>query len=173
MFSGSTKKNNFLNDRSFGSISYFILFSLKIRPLSPTLFSSVPEKGLCKGPLTKKFTTTRNLIYERECMFLSNFTSTPVNQCLSHNVVKLSLMKFTSHKNHGSQEKLSRWRHKIYTQLWYWFRWVCWRHRNQTMMKIIRTRKNNSHHLCNGKRLKSGTAVSGWPDTRPSVYRQW
>ena len=59
----------------------FILFSLKIRPLSPALFSSIPE-GLCEGLLTKRFTTTMNLICERERTFLSIFTSTPVNQCL-------------------------------------------------------------------------------------------
>jgi hypothetical protein len=90
------------------------------------------------------------LICEREHMFLSIFTSTPVNQCLSQGVVKMSVMKFISYKIHGSQEKLSRWRHKICTQLWHRFRWVRWRHRNQTMMK------NNDYHQCNGNRLRSG-----------------
>jgi len=59
MFSGSTKKKkkkNFRKDRNFGSMYYFIHFSLKIKLLSPEFFSHVLQKGLCEGLLTKRFT---------------------------------------------------------------------------------------------------------------------
>jgi hypothetical protein len=103
-FQAVQNKNNFRQDKDVSSILYFIPFNLKIRLLSPELFSSVLGKGLYDGLLTKRF-TTRNFTCQRECRFLSIFTSTPVIQCLSHSAVQLLLMIFISYKNHGSQEK--------------------------------------------------------------------
>ena len=58
-FQAVQNKNNFHQD----SMLYFIPFRLKIRLLSPELFSSVLGKGLCDGLLTKRFTATSNLTY--------------------------------------------------------------------------------------------------------------
>lgn len=147
-------KNNFHKDRDVSSKLYFIPFNLKIRPLYSDFFSSVMWKGLCEGLLTKRFTTTRNLACKRERMFLSIFTSTPVIQCLSHSAVKLLLAKFIFYKNHSSKEQPSWSKHKIWTHMWYWLRWVCWKHRNQTRMKVM-MRKNNHHHHSNENTLGS------------------
>jgi hypothetical protein len=106
-FQAAQKKNNFLKDRKFGSVLYFVLCSLKFRLLSLESFSIVPGKGLCEDLLTKRFTTMRNLACEREHIFLGIYTSTLVIQCLSHSAVKLSLMKFIWYKYNGSQEKFS------------------------------------------------------------------
>jgi len=104
IFPGSTKQKQFSQRQA---MLYFVLFSLKIRLLSPELFFSVLGKGMCECLLAKRFTTMRNLICRRECRFLSIFTSTPVIQCSSHGTVQLSLMKFILYKNHGSQEEYS------------------------------------------------------------------
>ena len=75
-FQSLQKKINFLNERKFGSLLYFVLCSLKFRLLSCE-FSIVPGRGLCESLLTKRFTTTRNLSCERKHMFLGIFTSMP------------------------------------------------------------------------------------------------
>ena len=74
----SAQKINFLKERKFGSMLYFVLCNLKFRLISCEFFSIVSGKGLCEGLLTKRFTTTKNLNCEREHMFLGIFTSMPV-----------------------------------------------------------------------------------------------
>lgn len=87
-------------------MSYSILFSLRIRLLSPEFFSSGLRKGLCEGLWTKRFTATRNLTCKREHLFPCIFTSTPVNQCLSHSAVKLSLVKIISYRIMADRKNL-------------------------------------------------------------------
>lgn len=123
----AVKQNGFHEDSNLGSMLYSIIF--RIRLLSPEFFSVVLGNGLCEGLLMKRFTAMRNLACQRECMSLGTFTSTAVIQCLSNSSMKLSLMKFISSKNHGSQEKSSWWRHWNRTHLSYWFIWVCWKHK--------------------------------------------
>jgi hypothetical protein len=82
---------------------YFVMFSLKIRLLSPEFFPTVRRKDLCEGLLTDR--CTMNLACEREHMFLDIFTSAEVFQCLSHCAMNLLFVKFVLYKYHGSQEK--------------------------------------------------------------------
>jgi hypothetical protein len=42
------RKITCLKDKNFSSMLYFVLFSLKIRLLSPEFFPTVRRKGLCK-----------------------------------------------------------------------------------------------------------------------------
>jgi hypothetical protein len=44
-----------VKDRNFGSMLYSILFTLRIRLLSPEFFSSAPGKDLCEGLLTEVY----------------------------------------------------------------------------------------------------------------------
>jgi hypothetical protein len=153
-FHAAQNKNNFHQDRDVTSMLYFIPFSLKIRLLSPELFSSVLGKGLCDGLLTKRFTTMRNLTCKRECRLLSIFTSTPVIQCLSRSGCNYCSwnsfhIKTTAHwRNLPDEDNKSK-------LICGNDRCACWRHRNRTRMKIM-MRKNNHHHQGNANTLGSG-----------------
>ena len=81
---------------------YFVVFSLRIRSLSPEFFLSVPGKVLYESLLTKAFKTMvefdlRNGIISRKRLI----------QFMSLIAVTFSLTNFTSSKNHGPQEKSS------------------------------------------------------------------
>ena len=128
---------------------YSILFTLRIRLLSPEFFSSAPGKDLCEGLLTERFTTTRNLTCEREQMFLAIFTSTLVIQCLSHSAGKLSFVKFILSQNHGGEIFVMRTLNPNSSVIL--IQMSLLKTQNQTRMKImtmrkIRVMRNNKHH---------------------------